>query len=246
MTKRPDNTLKLIGQPDETEVAIVARAAIGPYLASATVVAEFEKRTFGSLDLTATVDELVASANTINPGDLKKAEAMLMSQASALNWPCVHRQTWHKGNISKRAPGSWAWPSKRKANAGRHWRRWPTSRTRRLYLLAKPTLHTGRNRLIIPSRHRPRARLRAKPEISRTNYWKPSMTNGWTLERRARQAAAIQNWKPWQRSTGPRTPDGRARSSRNAYRGGWRQELRQLSRDLRDVLARQVDAAGLS
>ncbi len=29
------------------------------------------------------------------------------------------------------------------------------------------------------------------------------MANGWTSERRARQAALIQRWKPWERSTGP-------------------------------------------
>lgn len=31
------------------------------------------------------------------------------------------------------------------------------------------------------------------------------MANGWTLERRAGQAKAIRRWKPWVRSTGPRT-----------------------------------------
>ncbi len=44
------------------------------------------------------------------------------------------------------------------------------------------------------------------------------MANGWTDERRAKQAAAIRRWKPWQQSTGPRTPEGKARSSRNAFR----------------------------
>lgn len=29
--------------------------------------------------------------------------------------------------------------------------------------------------------------------------------NGWTPERRVRQAELIGNWKPWKRSTGPRT-----------------------------------------
>src|SRR3954451_21000362 len=35
--------------------------------------------------------------------------------------------------------------------------------------------------------------------------------NGWTPERRARQAEAIQQWKPWEKSTGPRTTRGKAR-----------------------------------
>lgn len=44
------------------------------------------------------------------------------------------------------------------------------------------------------------------------------MANGWTGARRARQSAAIHRWQPWERSTGARTPDGKAASSRNAFR----------------------------
>jgi len=55
-------------------------------------------------------------------------------------------------------------------------------------------------------------------------------SNGWTTERRARQAALIQTWKPWQQATGPRTPDGKAAASRNAYKGGHWLMLRELSR----------------
>ena len=37
-----------------------------------------------------------------------------------------------------------------------------------------------------------------------------SRTNAWTEERRAKERAAIQRWRPWGRSTGPRTADGKA------------------------------------
>lgn len=57
--------------------------------------------------------------------------------------------------------------------------------------------------------------------------------NGWTPERRARAAALIRSRKPWERSTGPRTPEGKARSSRNADRGQVRKTLRELARLLR-------------
>ena len=56
------------------------------------------------------------------------------------------------------------------------------------------------------------------------------MNSGWTPERRARQAALIRTWKPWEQATGPRTPDGKATASRNAYKGGHWLELRELSR----------------
>ena len=42
--------------------------------------------------------------------------------------------------------------------------------------------------------------------------------NGWTVERRAQQSVAIQNWQPWKNSTGPRTTEGKKNSSQNAHR----------------------------
>ena len=43
--------------------------------------------------------------------------------------------------------------------------------------------------------------------------------NGWTPERRKRQSELIRHFRPWERSTGPRTTEGKARASRNGYRG---------------------------
>ena len=57
--------------------------------------------------------------------------------------------------------------------------------------------------------------------------------NGWTPERRERQAASIHNWKPWQRSTGPKSSEGKSRSSKNAFKGAERPALRDLARLLR-------------
>ena len=56
------------------------------------------------------------------------------------------------------------------------------------------------------------------------------MVNGWTLERRQRQAEAIRRWKPWEQSTGPTTLEGRERVSRNAWKGGHRAQLRELTK----------------
>ena len=65
------------------------------------------------------------------------------------------------------------------------------------------------------------------------NYVRQSMANGWTPERRARQAELIRNWKPWARSTGPRTAVGKSRVSQNAFKGGMRETVRQVQRLLR-------------
>ena len=59
------------------------------------------------------------------------------------------------------------------------------------------------------------------------------MANGWTLERKARQAELIKRWQPWKQSTGPRTPEGKARAARNGWKGGTREVLRELAKLLR-------------
>jgi hypothetical protein len=56
------------------------------------------------------------------------------------------------------------------------------------------------------------------------------MATPWTADRKARQAALIRSWRPWERSTGPRTANGKAKASKNAWKGGEWLQLRELSR----------------
>ena len=56
------------------------------------------------------------------------------------------------------------------------------------------------------------------------------MANGWTLERRKQQAELIRQWKPWAKSTGPKSQEGKERVARNPWRGGHRQQLRALTK----------------
>jgi hypothetical protein len=60
------------------------------------------------------------------------------------------------------------------------------------------------------------------------------MASGWTPERRSRQAQLIHNWKPWERSTGPKTLTGKAKVARNTYKGATRQWLREVRWALRE------------
>ena len=55
-----------------------------------------------------------------------------------------------------------------------------------------------------------------------------------TPEHRAASAARCRKHQPWKHSTGPRTSEGRAKVSQNAYKGGWREKLRELARVLRE------------
>ena len=80
--------------------------------------------------------------------------------------------------------------------------------------------------------HRPpRTALRAREKIRicKTNYWMRNMANGWTPERRTRQAELIRQWRPWEKSTGPRTQAGKDAVCQNAYKGGTWRLLRELA-----------------
>ena len=56
----------------------------------------------------------------------------------------------------------------------------------------------------------------------------------WTTVERQRQAALIRQRQPWQHSTGARTLEGKAIASHNAFKGGFRQQLKELNQLLRD------------
>lgn len=60
------------------------------------------------------------------------------------------------------------------------------------------------------------------------------MANGWTPERRARQSELIRRWKPWEKATGPTSPEGKAKVARNAYTGGHWLMVRNLARSIKE------------
>jgi hypothetical protein len=55
-----------------------------------------------------------------------------------------------------------------------------------------------------------------------------------TPEHRAIRAELIRHWKPWEKSTGPKTEQGKAQSAMRGYKGGTREMLRELARILRE------------
>ena len=74
-------------------------------------------------------------------------------------------------------------------------------------------------------------------QIRQANFWRLKMANGWTEERKQKQRELIQHWKPWKKSTGAKTPEGRAKSKMNAYKYGVAETkllLRELNRMLRE------------
>lgn len=61
----------------------------------------------------------------------------------------------------------------------------------------------------------------------------------WTPEQRQRQREAIQQWQPWRQATGPTTPAGKAKASRNAFTGGHAVTLRQLAKEVNAAMREQ-------
>ena len=61
-----------------------------------------------------------------------------------------------------------------------------------------------------------------KNKIRQTNYQDGLMSYVRTHEHRARQSAAIQQWQPWRKSTGPKSETGKAAVAHNALKHGGR------------------------
>lgn len=61
----------------------------------------------------------------------------------------------------------------------------------------------------------------------------------WTQEERQRQRELIQRWKPWMKSTGAKTPEGKEKSSQNAYKTGKSAKTRELIKEINRLLKRQ-------
>jgi hypothetical protein len=65
--------------------------------------------------------------------------------------------------------------------------------------------------------------------------------NGWTSARRAAQRKAIYRWRPWEKSTGPKSKVGKAAIAANAFKHGGRSRI--LHRELQ-AIRRLIDASG--
>ena len=55
-----------------------------------------------------------------------------------------------------------------------------------------------------------------------------------TPEHRALRAKLIGRWRPWEKSTGPKSAEGKAKIARNGYKGGIRKKIRELSKVLKE------------
>lgn len=54
-----------------------------------------------------------------------------------------------------------------------------------------------------------------------------------TPEHRALRAELIRRWKPWEKSTGPKTPEGKKKAAMRGFKGAERVLMRRVARALR-------------
>ncbi len=65
----------------------------------------------------------------------------------------------------------------------------------------------------------------------------------WTPQSRAKQADLIRTWRPWEKSTRPTTPEGKARASANSRKHGlFDARSRDLIRNIHELLREQRQA----
>ena len=64
----------------------------------------------------------------------------------------------------------------------------------------------------------------------------------WTEERRQEQRERIQASKAWLKSTGPVTANGKAKSSRNAFKGGVVSNINKLVKQVNAMVKEQREA----
>lgn len=66
--------------------------------------------------------------------------------------------------------------------------------------------------------------------------------SGWTKEKRQAERDRINQTKPWLKSTGAKTPEGKAVSSQNAFKGGLHAQIKALRIELNSMLKEQKEA----
>jgi hypothetical protein len=63
----------------------------------------------------------------------------------------------------------------------------------------------------------------------------------WTPEERLKQRKAIRSWKPWESSTGAKSPQGKVISSKNATKTGDSAYVRKLIKQMNRILREQKE-----
>ena len=66
--------------------------------------------------------------------------------------------------------------------------------------------------------------------------------SGWSAERRAKHSEAIRRWAPWTKTTGPKTPSGKAICAANSHGvAKWTADVRAEIGAIKQLLRKATD-----
>lgn len=185
-----------------------------------------------SHDLGALVSALDGQVKAVNGGDLKQAEAMLLTQAYTLN-------ELFNGLVRRAADQEFVRPYETYMRLALKAQSQCRTTLESLALIKNPpsvafvrqaNIAADTSRLTTAPLQR---RAHGKMNFDRTNFQRSRMSYFRTPEHRRLRADLIRTWKPWQQSTGPKSKEGKSRVSRNADKGGARQLLRAVTATLK-------------
>jgi hypothetical protein len=239
---RKTNELTNRLKPAQTREAASAELAIEGLAGNTVIAWKWYRCMFGDIDLTECQNSVVAMVDRVNRGNLGDAEAMLIRQAVALNAmftnlanTAMHAK--HQATLEHSMKCALKAQSQCRA----------TLET--LAAIKNPPVVFARQANIANGPQQVNnAADRGLEQVTRAGQLQNAPKKlleapgeGWTIERRKKQARAIKTWRPWEYSTGPRTPEGKARSSRNADRGGHRRQWRAFSKFLNEQTGNQQE-----
>ena len=238
--KKGSNHLDMVRQGNEGESATVARNVISPIVRGAATTQAFSK-IFGETDLQSLVDELGNQFIKVKEGNLTRAESLLTTQAHTLDAifnELARRAALNMGEYLNTADRYLRLALKAQSQCRATLETLATIKNPPVIYAKQANISNGPQQVNngLPAPHG------RKKQFHQTNFWSINMGNGWTPERRARQSALIQRWRPWEKSTGPKSEDGKATASQNAVLHGFRSRAAIEDEKSLNALIRQAKA----
>ncbi len=234
------NTLKIKQDNEKSENRLFAEIGLSSSVLNTFTAITYAKGSMGEISITDAVAVMKDKVNQVNANDTKALEGTLTAQATALD--AIFNE------LARRAIGSDTMSKleiylrlglKAQAQCARTIEVIATMKNPPVVFAKQANISNGNQQVNNGSVSNGQAPAHTGEIINqKTNYWRHNiMANGWTKERRQRQAELIKCWKPWEQSTGARTIEGKAKASRNSYKGGIAQQLKELRQCLRDQRA---------
>lgn len=206
--------LKAVLRPNETANEAMARVTTTPECLSASVLTLCQN--IDRAQITELAGELERQTAAIHKDDMGRAESMLIAQAHTLDglFARLANNALTAGHLDV-FERYMRLALKAQNQTRATLQTLAELKTPKQVAFVKQT-NIGNQLQVNNGSGKPAVRARGKIKMSQTNYWRHSMANGWTPERRARQAAMIRQWQPWRMSTGPTSDEGKARAACNA------------------------------